>query len=333
MSEPASVVVTWPNFDPDGSPGSERLREAGAQIVLAPKTGPRTPAEVARIMAGAAGAVVSTDPFDRSVLERLPDLRVIARVGVGTDSIDLEAATAQGIFVTTTPGANEHVVADHALALMLGVIRRVIENDASVRAGRWDRVGPLTPGQLSGRTVGIIGFGTIGMAVASRLRGFGVRLLAHDPYAVASDMAELVPLDELLRRSDVITVHVPMLPSTRHLLGPEQLAMMPEGAIVINTARGGIIHEDALADALISGHLAGAGLDVFEAEPPAGSRLSMLSGVMLSPHIAGLSVASIAEMTERACRSVAEALGGAVPRDAVNPEAAMGADAAGDRQP
>ena len=277
-------------------------------------------------MADAFGAVVSTDPFDRDTLSGLPHLRVIARVGVGTDSIDVEAATESGVRVTITPGANEEVVADHTLALMLSVIRRVAEHDASVRAGRWDRVGPLTPGQLHGRTVGIVGYGTIGRAVAARLDGFGVGILLHDPFIPASTPAStpaaLVGLDELLTRSDLVTLHVPLDPSTRGLIGARELALLPAGAILVNAARGGVLDEVALTEALSSGHLRGAGLDVFDEEPPVESPLLTFPQVVLSPHIAGLSHGSIAEMTRRACESVAAVAHGAVPVNSVNPIAA-----------
>lgn len=317
--EPGTVVVTWPGFDPTASPGAGDLRRAGLRIRLEPKTGARSPAEVAAIMAGAMGAVVSTDPFDRDVIAALPDLRVIARVGVGTDSIDLAAAAEAGVVVTTTPGANEEVVADHALALILALVRRVTEHDASVRAGRWDRLGALTPGQLHGRTVGVVGYGTIGRAVAARLAGFGVQLLVHDP-ALGPDGivgGRAVPLDELLAGSDIVTLHVPLTPETRGLLDAAAIARLPVGAIVVNTARGGLIDEGALAEALDSGRLGGVGLDVFETEPPAPSALLAHPRVVRSPHVAGLSHASIAEMTARACASVAAVALGEPVRDAL----------------
>src|SRR5215210_1010809 len=175
------VLVTWMGFDPEGPRTGARLREAGLELRLAPKLGARTGAEVAKLAAGAVAAIVSTDPFDREVFASAPRLRVVARVGVGTDSIDLAAATQAGVVVTTTPGANTETAADHALALILGAVRRIVEHDGSIRRGEWPRGGALTPWDLHGATVGLIGYGAIGRAVARRLRGFGVELLACDP--------------------------------------------------------------------------------------------------------------------------------------------------------
>jgi phosphoglycerate dehydrogenase-like enzyme len=321
--DPTRVVVTWPNYSLDsGTPGS-LLLDQGLEVVLEPKVGGRSKEEVAAIMAGASAAIVSTDPFPRSVLESLPSLRVIARVGVGLDSIDVAAATELGILVTVTPNANYRVVADHTLALTLALIRRLAENDAAVRDGRWDRAGGLTPRDLGGMTVGILGFGTIGQAVAERLAPFGFDILVHDPQGVPPGSAfPQVDLDTLAARSDVLSIHVPLTPQTRGLVSEAFLARMPAGAFIINTSRGGVVDEDALVVALRSGRLAGAAIDVFASEPPLGSPLLELPQVILSPHIGGLSDASIAQMTRQATSSVLECLAGRLPTGVVNPEAA-----------
>lgn len=270
-------------------------------------------------MEGAVAAIVSTDPFDRSVFAAAPGLRAIARVGVGIDSIDLQAATDAGVAVTTTPGANKQTVADHTLALMLAAVRRVTENDASVRRGEWDRAGPLTPWDLNGRTVGIIGLGDIGSAVAQRLGGFGVRLLVSDPAVTRSPSFELVGLHELLGRADIVTLHLPLRDSTRHIIGARELERMHPGAILVNTSRGGLIDESALIDALSGGALRAAALDVFEDEPPMSDGLQGLPNVVLSPHIAGLSDASIAAMTRQATKSVLDTLAGRLTPAVRNP--------------
>src|SRR4051812_41038743 len=168
------VLVTWPDYDLDAHGLGGALAEAGLEIRLEPKRGRRDSVEMRSIAAGAAAAIVSTDPFDAEILDACPGLRVIARVGIGVDSIDLEAATRRGVAVTVTPGANEETVADHTLALMLAAVRRVCEHDASVRAGAWNRTGTHTPWTLSGSTVGLVGYGKIGRAVEQRLQGFGV---------------------------------------------------------------------------------------------------------------------------------------------------------------
>ncbi|MBI3979536.1 MAG: phosphoglycerate dehydrogenase [Chloroflexi bacterium] len=321
----APVLVTWPGFDPDDPDTGGLLRRAGLVARLAPKLGARTPAEVCRLVSDAVGAIVSSDPFDRSVFAAAPQLRVIARVGVGTDTVDLQAATEAGVAVTTTPGVSEETVADHALAMMLAAIRRIVEHDASVRAGEWSRAGPLTPWDLHGRTVGLVGFGRIGRAVARRLRGFDTHILVRDPVITGSDGLgdglEVVDLDELLRRADIISLHVPLLPTTRGLIGRHEIARMRSGAIVVNTSRGGVVDEVGLAESLASGRLRAAALDVFEDEPPRSSPLLKLPNVILTPHVAGLSVESMRAMVHSATQSVVDVLAGRATRFAVNPAA------------
>jgi len=176
-----TVVVTWPDFRPDDPETGGRLRSAGLELCLAPKLGARSPADVAALVGDAVAAIVSTDPFDAGVFRAARQLRVVARVGVGFDSIDVDAATAAGVAVTTTPGANESTVADHTVGLMLSALRRIVEHDRSVRRGEWNRTGPHVPWDLAGATVGLIGFGAIGRRVAQRLAGFVPRLLVCDP--------------------------------------------------------------------------------------------------------------------------------------------------------
>jgi phosphoglycerate dehydrogenase-like enzyme len=313
------VLVTWPDYAADAPGVGAALREAGLSVRLAPKLGNRSPDELRELARGVVGAIVSTDPFDADVLERCPDLRVIARVGVGVDSIDLGAATACGVAVTVTPGANEATVADHAVALILAAVRRICMHDAAVRRGEWNRTGPHTAWLLTGKTVGLVGYGRTGRLVAERLRGFGVRLLASDPVAPAGDGVEGVALSELLAAADIVSLHVPLVPGTRDLIGAEQLALMPPHAVLVNTSRGGVVDEEALADALRGGRLRAAALDVFADEPPVGSPLLSLPNVTLTPHVSGLSEDSITEMTRRATASVVDVLAGRAPADLANP--------------
>lgn len=315
------VVVTWPVYDVDGPSTGALLKNAGLNIRLHPRTSNRTPAELAEILGDAVGVIASTDPFDVSVFAACPNLKVIARTGVGVDAIDMAAATAAGVVVATTPGANEEAVADHALAMILALQRRLAENDAAIREGRWDRAGSLTPSDLYGATVGLIGSGAIGRAVIRRLRAFGSTIVIYDPFLTESpEGTELVDLPTLLARSDVITVHAPLTEGTRGLLGAEQFAAMKAGAFVVNCSRGGIIDEYALAESISSGHLAGAGLDTFEREPIGDSPLRASPTVIMSPHIAGLSHRSIAAMTEAATKAVLDVLAGRPPAHPVNPE-------------
>jgi phosphoglycerate dehydrogenase-like enzyme len=319
------VLVTWMDFDPDDVRTGARLREAGLQILLAPKTGARTPGDMTALVADAVAAIVSTDPFDRRVFAAAPRLRAIARVGVGTDSIDLEAATAAGVVVTTTPGANRETTADHALALILAALRRVVEHDASVRRGEWRRGGDLTPWELHRTTVGLVGYGEIGRAVARRLRGFEVELLVCDPAARPRRGLECVDLRELLRRSDVVSLHVPLTDDTAGLIGADELTLMRRTAVLVNTSRGALLDEAALADALGAGRLRGAALDVFADEPEVPRALGDLRNVVLTPHIGGLSVRSVASMTERATAHVLDALHGRPDASAVaNPAVLAG---------
>jgi phosphoglycerate dehydrogenase-like enzyme len=304
------VLVTWPGYEIEGASTGARLRAAGLRTRIAPKTGARTPREVARLAAGAVGAIVSTDPFDESVFAAAPGLRVVARVGVGTDSIDLDAATAAGAVVTVTPGANQETAADHALALILASLRRIVEHDASVRRGEWSRTGTLTPWELHGATVGIVGFGKIGRAVCRRLAGFGVEVLVADPALPSADGLRVVALGELLRRADVVTLHVPLDARTRGLIGAPELAAMRADAVLVNTARGGLVDEAALVAALDAGRLRAVALDVFEDEPAVSPALLARSNVTVTPHIGGLSDRSIARMTEQATESVLAVLAG-----------------------
>jgi phosphoglycerate dehydrogenase-like enzyme len=319
---PRSVLVTWPDFDPEDAETGRRLREAGLELALRPKHGHRDAREVAELAARTVGAIVSTDPFDADVFAAARRLRVIARVGVGFDSIDVGAATAAGVAVTTTPGANETTVADHTLALMLCAVRRVAEHDRAVRRGEWNRTGAHIPWDLADSTVGLVGFGAIGRRVAERLRGFDVQVLAHDPAVdgeVEGPGVRRVELDELLASAQMVSVHAPLQASTRGLIGAAEIARMRADAILVNTSRGGVVDEEALLDALEQGRLRAAALDVFEEEPPRSERLRALPNVVLTPHVGGVSERSVVEMTRRAVDAVLVALDGGVPRGLVNP--------------
>ncbi len=316
----ARVLVTWIGYDEDGDDTGARLRAAGLSIMAAPKHGARSARELAALLPGAVGAIVSTDPFEREVFDAAPDLRVVARVGVGTDSIDLDAATAAGVLVMTTPGLNQETTADHALALILAAIRRVVEHDRSVRDGQWRRGGAMTGWDLHRATVGLVGYGTIGRAVARRLAGFSVRLLVADPSLTDCAEGRVVRLDTLLDAADVVSLHLPLMDATRGILGPPELARLRPGAVLVNTSRGGLVDEPALLAALGAGRLRAA-LDVFADEPHLPRGLAALPNVVLTPHVGGLSERSIGDMTRCATANVLAALRGEPDRAAVaNPE-------------
>jgi phosphoglycerate dehydrogenase-like enzyme len=312
------VLVTFPDFDADDPAVGGVITAAGLELRMAPKFGPRSTAELARLLSGVVGAIVSTDPFTADVLRGAPALRVIARTGVGYDTIDMAVATELGIQVVTTPGANENAVADHALGLLLALLRRIPELDTDARAGGWSRTGAHLPRQLAGCTVGVVGYGGIGRQVAKRLAGFGVELLVHDPVLGDDGPVASTPFDELLARSDVVTLHCPLLPETRGLIDVRALSLMQPHAVLVNTSRGPVVDEPALVAALQSGRIAGAALDVFLEEPPVGSPLLSMPNVVVSPHNGGLSDVSIAEMTRRCAEAVVAVARGGVAADLVN---------------
>ncbi|MCP9233364.1 phosphoglycerate dehydrogenase [Mesorhizobium sp. LMG 17147] len=313
------IFVSWPGYDPEDELTGRRLVDAGHELVLAPKLGARTAEEVVRLADGCTGAIVSTDPFTAEVLGALPSLRVIARVGVGVDSIDRAAADAHGVAISITPGMNAETVADHTLALILALVRKVPQQDASVKAGIWERVGPYMPSELPGKTVGLIGAGTIGRAVARRLAGFGVQICYFDQMVDDFPGAtKLTSLTELYARCDIISLHVPLLDETRHLIDAAAIAMMKPSALLVNTARGPVVDQQALFAALKSGQIAGAALDVFETEPPDPQAFDGVPNLVCAAHIGGISRESVARMTASATQSVLDVLAGSMPETVVN---------------
>jgi D-3-phosphoglycerate dehydrogenase len=313
------VVVTAPGFDSDGPTTGSLLHAAGFTIENHGPSGGRSEADMINLLAHADAAILSSDPITDAVLDACPRLRVIARSGVGTDSIDLVAATRRGVIVTTTPGLNDETCADHTVALMLGTLRRIAEHDASVRRGEWNRGGSLMPWDLHGKRVGVIGYGRIGRCVVRRLLAFTSEVRVFDP--VASVDAELLcpDLTELLGWADVLTLHAPLTEQTRGLLGRNEFASMRSGIVVVNTSRGSLIDEIAFLEALQSGHVRAAAVDVFDTEPPSNSALLNLPNVTLSPHIGGLSVEAVGAIAERCVQQVLTVMDGQTPVDVVNP--------------
>ncbi|HEX5015593.1 MAG TPA: phosphoglycerate dehydrogenase [Candidatus Limnocylindrales bacterium] len=248
-------------------------------------------------------------------------LQVIGRAGVGVDNVDLEAATRAGITVVNAPTGNTIAAAEHTLALLYGVARKIAAADASVRRGEWKR-SQFTGLELRGRTLGIVGLGKIGQAIAARARAMEMPVVAADPYVTAEHAqhhgVELVSFEELLTRSDVVSVHVPLTRATRGLIGAEELAQMRPGAILLNVARGGVVDEAAVAAALKAGRLAGAGVDVFENEPPAGSPLLDAPNTVLTPHLGASTAEAQVAVAEEVADQVLDVLAGRSARYAVN---------------
>ena len=248
-------------------------------------------------------------------------LVVIGRAGVGVDNVDLDAATRAGIMVVNAPTGNTIAAAEHTLALLYGVARRTAAADASVRRGEWKR-SQFTGLELRGRTLGIVGLGKIGQAIAARALAMEMTVLAVDPFVTAEQAAnhgvELVDFDAMLVRADVVTVHVPLTRSTRGLIGREAIARLKPGSIVLNVARGGVVDEAAVAEALRSGHLGGAGIDVFEHEPPADSPLLDAPNTLLTPHLGASTAEAQILVAEEVAAQVLDVLDGRSARYAVN---------------
>jgi phosphoglycerate dehydrogenase-like enzyme len=313
----STVLVTYGGYALEDPECGGALQASGLELRVSPRERHRSADEMVELLDGAVAAIADADLYDAEVLRRSPGLRVIARTGVGLDMIDLDAAAQAGVYVTTTPEVNNETVADHALALILAAQRSLLEQDAIVRGGGW-RSFAVGRGQLHGATVGIVGYGAIGKAVARRLRGFGVRILAYDPFVTeAQDGVTLTALDDLLAQSDIVTVHAPLSDQTRGLLDARAFGLMRPGATIVNTARGPVIDETALVQALQEGRLAAAGLDVFEREPPAESPLLEMRNVVLSPHVGGISDASNLAMSRLATENVLAVLAGRTPPTAV----------------
>jgi (S)-sulfolactate dehydrogenase len=242
-------------------------------------------------------------------------LGVVGRLGVGLDNIDLAACEARGIRVIPATGANAEAVAEYVVAVSLMLLRGAYYASAEVASGRWPRAALSEGREAGGKAMGVVGFGSIGRATAAKAAALGMRILAHDPQVPATDPAwreartEPVSLDALLARSDVVSLHVPLVPATRGLIGAERLARMKPGAILVNTARGGIVDEAAVAAALREGRLGGAALDVFDSEPlAAGSPLADAPRLILTPHVAGVTVESNERVSSLIASRVAEAL-------------------------
>lgn len=268
-----------------------------------------------------------TDRVDQELLDGAPRLRAVSNMAVGFDNIDVPACTARRIPVGNTPGVLTDTTADFAFALLMAAARRVVEGDAFVRAGKWQTWDPsLLLGQdVHGATIGIAGMGQIGQAVARRAHGFAMRILYTDeiprPETEAATGARRVDKDTLLREADFLTLHVPLMPETRHFIGGRELALMKPTAILINTSRGPVVDQRALSDALRAGRPGGAALDVTDPEPIAiDDPLLSLPNVLIAPHIASGSLATRSKMAEMAVDNLLAGLEGKRPPNCVNPE-------------
>ena len=268
---------------------------------------------------GVHAVLAGSEPYTRRVIEACPNLRVIARSGVGYDAVDLAACNDHKIVVATTPGVNHHAVAEHTIAMLMAVGRGFPGQDQRVRKGEWIRI--AYP-RIMGTTLGLIGLGRIGQATATRAVGLGMEVIATEPYPdmdfVENWGIELVDLDQLLAQSDYVSVHSPLIPETRKFMNAQRFAQMKPGSVFINTARGGLVDEPALVDALQSGHLRAAALDVFEKEPlPTSSPFLQMDNVLLAGHVAGLDIESHRDTLIMAAETICSLKEGGWPTDCI----------------
>lgn len=316
----------------DGGYGGTEIEESvlapfGARVVERACHG--RAAEVRRAVAGADAVLVRESPVDAEAIAAMPGCRAIVRYGVGVDNIDRKAATDRRIFVANVPDYGVEEVSDHALALLLAVSRRIVSRDRAVRSGAWNIARGEPMYRLAGRTLGLVGYGRIGQAFHRKARALGFeRTLIFDPFLdSAPHGAELSDLPRLCAESDAISLHAPLTAKTRHLIGTAELALMKPTAILVNTSRGGLVDPTALQDALARNRVFGAGLDVFEEEPPAKNNpLFALPNVVVTDHTGWYSEESVRDLRRKASEEIARVFGGSLPRNWVNPwdDAALG---------
>ena len=308
----------FPNLDP----AREVLSKIGAELRLAAEPTPEAILQVAR---DADALLVTYAKITAEMIPQMTRCRIISRFGIGVDNVDIAAATNAGIVVTKVPDYCIDEVSDHTLALLLAAVRKIPLANAQVHAGRWEMPAVVPIHRLRGRVLGLVGFGRIPQLVAPKAKSFGLRVVASDPYVPADIFAragvESVEFSQLLQLSDYISIHSPLVPETRGLFGADAFRQMKPTAYLINTARGPIVDDAALARALDAGQLAGAALDVMPQEPPVNSPLLGRHNVIITPHTSFYSEESLVELQMKAAQEVVEVLSGGKARNPVNPEA------------
>jgi D-3-phosphoglycerate dehydrogenase / 2-oxoglutarate reductase len=281
------ILVTPTSYGKNDPRLKSELEALVGEVIYNTSGKPLNSGDVARLLPGVDGYIAGLDQIDRAAISAASGLKVIARYGVGYDNVDLQAASEHGILVCNTPGANSVSVAELALGLMLALARQLTQADAAVRRGQFPRMSGVS---LEGKTIGILGLGAIGKQLARRLAGFDCRLLAYDPYPdlafAAAHQVELTGMDAVLSSADFLSLHLPLTAETRRMVNGDFLAKMKKGSYLINAARGELVDEDALAEALCSGRLAGAGLDAFVEEPPSVEHpLLKMPNLIATPHL------------------------------------------------
>ena len=308
----------WPSTDPE----REVLEAAGIELVIAPDSSESTLTELARDVDAIMFCFAQVTD---KVLESATNCKIAARCGIGVDNVDIAKATELGIVVTNVPDYCMDEVTDHALGMILALNRRLVPHTSAVVGGGWNDVVLNQPmHRTRGATLGIVGFGRIGRSLAAKAVGFGMNILTYDPLLDAGsdvDAASAVTLDELLKQSDFVSLHAPLIPATENMISTSELAKMKSGSIIVNCSRGGLIDEDALAASLASGHIAGAGLDVVEPTPPEPSSVLLeQDNVIITPHTAFFSQASTLELERRTAQEAIRVLNGELPENLINPD-------------
>lgn len=305
---PFQVLVTARSFANTPGVHQDMLRENGCELDLRAPSHPYTAEQLREMIAGYEGVILGLDACDASVIERADKLRVISRYGVGVDAVDLQAAARKGITVTNTPGANMLGVSELTIGLLFALARQIPQVAASAKAGGWTRP---TGWELSGKTLGVIGFGAIGRDVGKKAVALGMKVLAYDPFW-QGDMigVESASLERVISEADVITLHSALTPDTVNLINAERIATMKTGSYLINTARGELVDEKALYEALKAGKLGGAAVDAFRTEPPTGNPLLTLDNFIAIPHLGATTRESVQRMAMMASQNLLAVLRG-----------------------
>lgn len=305
---PFRILATARSFAKSDGPHHEYLRQHDCLIDNRAGEHPLKAAELAAIVPGYEGAILGLDECDASVIAQADKLRVISRYGVCVDQVDLRAAAEHGIAVTNTPGANKIAVAELAIGLLFSLARNIPTVAAAAKAGAWKRAAGW---ELTGKTLGVVGFGEIGREVAARARALGMSVMVFDPYSRGEiHGVQQVDLYTLLESSHAVTLHCALTPETQHLINADRIARMRHGAYLINTARGGLVDETALHEALVSGQLGGAAADVFQQDPPTGSPLLALDNFIPTPHLGATTKESVQRMSMMAAENLVAVLNG-----------------------
>jgi D-3-phosphoglycerate dehydrogenase / 2-oxoglutarate reductase len=308
----------FPNLDP----AREVLSKIGAELRLAQEP---TPEAILRVARDADALLATYAKITADMIPQMKRCRIISRFGIGVDNVDVAAATKAGIVVTKVPDYCIDEVSDHTMALLLALVRKIPFSNSRTHAGRWEMPAVVPIHRLRGSVLGLVGFGRIPQLVAPKAQAFGLRVVAYDPYIAPDVLAgagvEKVEFDELVKVSDYISIHSPLVPETRHLFNADVFRRMKPTAYLVNTARGPIVDEAALAQALDAKQLAGAALDVLSEEPPNGSPLFGRDNVIVTPHTSFYSVESLVDLQVKAAEEVVRVFKGEMPRNPVNPEA------------